>query len=311
MDWDARIGRRLKLRDLHILIAVVQAGSMAKAAKQLAVSQPAVWKAITDMERAVGVQLLDRSPQGVEPTRYGKALLKRAAAVFDELRQGVKEIEFLADPSAGELRIGTSEPIAGVAVARIIERLSRKHPRVVFHVVSGDTALLYHELRERNVELIVTRVRATEDDTNTEILHDDTFVVAAGAKNRWLDRRRINLADLLHDPWILPPLESWSGSLVLEAFRERGLDLPQATVFTFSNSLRNNLAAAGRFLTVLPNYLMKSSARHPSLRALPVELGPTRRQVGIVTLKNRTLSPVVELFIACGREIAERRAGEK
>lgn len=308
MHWDARIGRRLKLRDLHILLAVVQAGSMAKAATQLAISQPAVWNAIADMERVLGVRLFDRSPRGVEPTRYGNALIKRSAAVFDELRQGVKEIEFLADPTIGEMRIGTSEPIAGVIISRVIDRLSRKYPRLVFHIMPGDTALLYRELRERNVDLIVARVRGTEEDTNTEILHEDTFVVAAGAKNRWVSRRTLNLADLLGEPWILPPLDSWSGALVLEAFRASGLDLPQATVFTFSNSLRSNLAAAGRFLTVLPDYLMKSSAKHPLLKPLPVELAATRRQVGIVTLKNRTLSPVAELFIDCARETAKHLA---
>lgn len=305
MEWDARIGRRLRLRDLHILLAVVQAGSMARAAANLAVSQPAVWKAISDLECAVGLRLLDRSPRGVEPTRYGEALVKRAATVFDELRQGVKELDSLADPNIGELRIGTSEPIAGVATARIIERVSRKYPRVIFHVDSGDTALIYQKLRDREVDLIVVRVRGNEEDTDTHILHDDTFVVAAGTRNPWVKRGRIRLADLLGEPWILPPLDSWSGILIREAFAACKLALPQATVFTFSNALRNNLAASGRFLTVVPDYLMTSPAKHPGLTALPVRLEATRRQIGIVTLKKRTLSPVAEVFVACGRELAQ------
>jgi Bacterial regulatory helix-turn-helix protein, lysR family len=71
MRWADRIGRRLKLRDLHVLFAVAQWGSMAKAAQHLAVSQPVVSAAIADLERAVGVRLLDRSRRGVEPTIYG------------------------------------------------------------------------------------------------------------------------------------------------------------------------------------------------------------------------------------------------
>src|SRR5262249_32384246 len=105
MRWDARIGRKIKLRDLHILLAVAQAGSMAKAGVRLAISQPAVWKAISEMEHALGVPLLDRSPRGVEPTQYGRALIKRSTAVFDELQQSIKEIEFLSDPTVGEVRI--------------------------------------------------------------------------------------------------------------------------------------------------------------------------------------------------------------
>ena len=83
---DDVIVHRLKLRDLRILLAVTQAGSMAKAATLLATSQPAVSRAIADMEATLGVALLERSSQGVQPTPYGDALIKRGVAVFDELR---------------------------------------------------------------------------------------------------------------------------------------------------------------------------------------------------------------------------------
>src|SRR5262245_63049518 len=99
MPWNDRVGRRFKLRDLNILLTVAQAGSMGKAAGQLRISQPVVSKAVADMEHALGVRLLDRSRRGVELTTYGRAVIKRGAAVFDELRDCVKEIEFMADPT--------------------------------------------------------------------------------------------------------------------------------------------------------------------------------------------------------------------
>src|SRR5690348_8972150 len=104
MQWAERIGRRIKLRDLHVLSAVMEWGSMAKAARHLAVSQPVVSAAIADLERTVGVRLLDRGRRGVAPTIYGRALLKHGVVAFDALKQGVQEIEFLADPTGGELR---------------------------------------------------------------------------------------------------------------------------------------------------------------------------------------------------------------
>src|SRR5690349_16499796 len=109
LRWDDRIGRRLKLRDLHVVMSVAQYGSMGKAAAEIAISQPAVSKAIADVEHTLQVRLFDRTPVGVEPTRYGRALLKWGDAVFDDLRQGVKEIEHLADPTTGELRLGCTE----------------------------------------------------------------------------------------------------------------------------------------------------------------------------------------------------------
>src|SRR5260221_12314873 len=104
-DWESRIGRRLRRRDLHILSTVVKWGSMAKPASGLAMSQPAVSEAIASLEAALGVRLLDRTPRGVEPTLYASALLRRGLVVFDELRQGIKEIEVLADPAAVQVRI--------------------------------------------------------------------------------------------------------------------------------------------------------------------------------------------------------------
>src|SRR5215470_14437865 len=105
------IGQRLKLQHLKIVMAVAEWGSMQQAAKRLAISQPVVSKTIAELEDVFGVRLFDRSPQGVEPTRYGRALLKRSVAVFDELRTSVEEIRFLADPTVGQLRVGSTEPL--------------------------------------------------------------------------------------------------------------------------------------------------------------------------------------------------------
>src|SRR5262249_5134911 len=125
MQLSDRIGRRLKLQDLHILMTVVQAGSMGKAAERLNTVQPSVSRSIAELEHALGVRLLERHRQGIEPTDYGRALLDCGAVVFDELRQGVKKIEFLADPAAGEVRIGNSLTSAASFVAAVIDRLSQ------------------------------------------------------------------------------------------------------------------------------------------------------------------------------------------
>src|ERR1043165_3009070 len=131
-DWSDRIGRRVKLRDLHILLAVAQTRSMGKAAADLAVSQPVISKAIADLEHALKVRLLDRSPQGVELTPYGEEVLKSGVAVFDELRRGVETLEFLSDPGSGELRVGCTEPLAAGFVGTIITRMMRRKRQLRF-----------------------------------------------------------------------------------------------------------------------------------------------------------------------------------
>ena len=154
MQLSDRIGRQMKLHDLHVLIAVVQAGSMSKAAALLNTTQPAISRSIAELERTIGVRLLDRTPQGVEPTEYGRALLDGGAAVFDDLRQAVKNIEFLADPAAGEVRVGSPAPIAASFVSAVVDRLSRRYPRMVFHVAATDTETpLRRGLSERSIDL--------------------------------------------------------------------------------------------------------------------------------------------------------------
>jgi DNA-binding transcriptional LysR family regulator len=183
MQWHERIRSRLKLRELHTLEAVVQSGSMAKAATYLGLSQSAVSKSITEMEHTLGVPLLDRTSRGVEPTAYARILLKRSIAIFDELSQGLKEIEYLTDPTSGELRIGTTEPMTAI-VATVIDRLSRQYPRMIFHVmVNGSTTLLFSELRERNLDLAISRmaVPGYGNDLKGETLFHDPLVVMTGS----------------------------------------------------------------------------------------------------------------------------------
>ena len=166
MDLHERVSQRLKLRDLRLLLSVAQWGSMAKAAAQLNLTQSGVSRAIADMEHTLGVRLFDRTSQGVEPTPYGSALRKWGNAVFDDLRQGVKEIEFLADPTAGELRIGCAEPMLSGLLPAIIGPLYRQYPRIDFHVTRTVDAVpqQYRELRERNVDLILGRMLQPLDE---------------------------------------------------------------------------------------------------------------------------------------------------
>src|SRR5262245_257846 len=118
VDLHDRVSHRLKLRDLRLLLSVMDWGSMAKAAAHLNLTQSGVSKAVADIEHMLGVSLFDRTSRGVEPTLYGRALRKWGNAVFDDLRQGIKEIEYLADPTTGELRIGCSEAMpAGFVLA--------------------------------------------------------------------------------------------------------------------------------------------------------------------------------------------------
>jgi DNA-binding transcriptional LysR family regulator len=308
MQLSDRIGRRMKLHDLHVLMAVVQAGSMRKAAAQLNTTQPSISRSIAELEDAVGMRLLDRLPQGVEPTVYGRALLNGGAAMFDDLRQAVKNIEFLADPEAGEVRILSGYHHAPNIVSAIVDRLSQRYPRIVFHVTCADsTDVMQQELYARKVDLLIARRWGSTSDERLkfEFLFDDSYFVVAGAQHPLARRRRVGPAALASASWVLPPWESPPGALVREAFRASGLDDPHVTIFAILPEVRRRLLATGRFLTIFPTSVLTTFTERSDVKVLPVKLRLAQVPIGIVTLKNRTLSPVAKLFIEHAREVAK------
>ncbi len=307
MQLSDRIGRRIRLHDLHVLMAVVEAGSMNKAASLLNTGQSAISRSIADLEHAIGVPLLDRSPRGIATTEYGRALLSGGTAMFDELRQAVQQIEFLADPHAGKIRIGTTIPLATSFVDAVIDRISRQYPRIRFDLVTAQTDTLRLQLADRSLDLLITWKRGSDQDKEMafELLYDNSYVIVAGMKNPWARRRKIKLAELVNEAWTLPPPESVLGMALVEAFRSSGLECPSATVATLPREVRMRFLETGRFLTIFPASALKFSAPHPTLKVLPVDLPFPSLPVGIVTLKDRTLSPIARLFAEHAREMAK------
>jgi DNA-binding transcriptional LysR family regulator len=311
-QWNDRVRRRLKLRDVDILLAVIQTGSMGKAAGALNMSQPAVSKAIAYLEHTLGVRLLDRSRQGVEPTPYGRALVKRGVAMFDELRQGVQDIASLTDPTAGEIRMGGSEHTISAIFSPVIHQLTEQFPRMSFHITVGDLRTLSRELDARHIDFVVSRMySAASEEHSVEELFDDPLVVVTGPNNPLARRRKVEFAELLEQPWTLQPRENNFGAFAMDALRAAGLAPPRITVATTSANLRGEMLATGRYLTMVPRFWMLLPRRHPSLRVLPVELPHTRLKVAIITLKNRSLSRATELFIDSVRTLTKPLAREQ
>ncbi len=270
-----QISRRIKLRQLNVLMAVVRFGSMARAAEELAVSQPVVSKAISDLEGLLKVRLLDRGPYGVEPTSHGHALLRRCTGIFDELRASVSELEFLSNSDTGELRIGCEETLATGLLPTLIDRLGRRHPGLTYEIVIADPKTLRErDLRGRNVEIAIMRTEGPDHDAefDTKVLYNDRLQVVAGAKNPWSRRNKIALADLINERWCLPPADHPLGSMVLKAFRAKGLQPPQRSVTVASAQCTSNLVAKGLFLGVHGRMFLRFVPPSVRLKVLPVEL---------------------------------------
>lgn len=285
---------------------------MTRAAEELAVSYPVVSKTISELEHTLGVRLFDRSSSGVEPTHYGRALLKSGAAVFDEMRRGLQQIEFIKQPDAGDLRIGSSIVVDAGLLPAILEQFSRDFPRAVLHVMHEDIATQqYDNLRNRNVELVLGRLPVTmnEPDLVAEPLFDEPNVVVAGSESSWAKRRNLTLADLIGEPWVLAQPGSLARSLQDEVFRNSGLEPPSATVLTVSLHLYMRVIETGHWVGLVPASVMRFGGRQMQIKVLPVKILSPPAPVGFVTVKDRTLTPLAERFIECTRKVANSDSG--
>ena len=307
MSRAEQIARRIKLRHLELFVAVVEQGSMAQTAERLGTLQPVVSKAIADLERTLGQTLLERRARGVVPTIYGHALYRRSKAIFDDLRASVNELELLADPTAGELRVGSTEACAIGLTPAILDSVARKYPRLRFEVVVADPQTLHERiLRERRVDLIIGRrpPSAVADELNFTRLHNDRLVVVAGAASPWTKRRTISLADLAGERWCLPPPSHPVGAMMAAAFRRSGLSFPASVVTSQSAPFTHGLVSRGQHLGVLGSLFLGIEPPRSDIAVLPVDLRIPGWQTGIMTLSTEATNPAIKPFLACAREFA-------
>jgi DNA-binding transcriptional LysR family regulator len=235
--------------------------------------------------------------------------------VFDELKQSVKDVEFLADPTVGEVRIGSPESISSSILRPVIQKFTLQNPGVVVQVNDIITqwthSLELPALHDRRVDLVFTRMMKPpgsdpfEKDLNVEILFNEELAIAVGSRSPWAPRRKVNIADLANEPWILTGPDTWAHAAVEDAFRECGLKMPALSLVTFSVHLRAGLLADSGLISAFPKSFLQFNADRFSLKVLPIAVRPRPWPVVIATLKHRTLSPVVERFIACAHDVAK------
>jgi len=306
--WDERIGRRLGLRDLSILLTAVEAGSMSKAAERLRVSQPAISKTISLLEREVGAQLITRSPRGILPTEHGRALLDRSRAAIGELQNAVEELDVLSDAKAGRLRLAANEVALSGVVGTVINRLHARFPGIVFEIVPAYThAAQIHELEQGRVELVIGQIAPSDAAGHLQVteLFQEPIVVVCGPRHRWTRRDTIELAELIDEPWAFSSLNSVSGRSMEQAFRASGLGLPRIMAVSSSMQVLRRLVMDNEYLALFP----RSAAQ--GVYVLPVAVNASWQPIGILSARHRTLSPLAKLFIDCAHAVVRDSGHEK
>lgn len=304
-----RFSRRLKVRDLFMLETIATHGSMARAAQDLGLSQPAISKAIADLERDLGVAVFDRSTRGVQLTASGQVLQRRGRVILDELQHGLEELQTLSDPTTGFVRVGVSLA-QSLYIAAVIESTGRRYPGIKFSVVMADPLRLIRALRDRELDLAICRAQMTErePDLEAEILFRDQIEVVVSPSHPLARRRKLALSELMEERWALPNPDTYLGELMRSAFRAKSLSIPHVVVTTSSMQLRLELMETGGFLTLASRSMVIHPSRQGRIKALPVAFGDDAGPMAAITLKGRQLTKVSNLVLeearSVGRSIA-------
>jgi DNA-binding transcriptional LysR family regulator len=293
----------MELRHLRHLVAVIENGSLGRAARELNLSEPALSKSIRVLEGQLGVQLLDRGPRGMQPTVFGTALHRHARAVMTELAHAVGELRELRGVSKGVVRVGAQPSLASRMLPAAIAALQARRPgvKVVAHVATTDLLTM---VRDGSLDLIlVTLVPELADSAlDEEFLQDDEILLVAGRDSPLAGADPPPLPALLAARWVLPRAPDPLRLAFEQAFRRHGAEPPRVDIESGSETLIRACVERHGAASLLPRSLVQDAlASGVIVQVLAPDFALTRR-LGVVRRRGASLSPAAAAFLACLRE---------
>ena len=312
---DARANRfvrsHLKLRQLVLLVELGRQGSILHAAQAANLTQPAASKLLGELEHALGVPLFERLPRGVQATRYGEVMIRRAGAALAELDAAHQEVMELQSGLSGRVAIGTVMTPSTGLLAEAVQRLKKTHARVQIAITVDTSKVLVQRLRAGEFDLVIGRILDADsvDELSFEPITDEPHSLIVRAGHPLLARHDLQLADLQREPWILPPPGSILRDRLTALFLSAGLDPPQETVETLALPMISTLLMGSEMVVALPEELVQAQLDAGTLAVLPFEPGLRMDVYGIVTRRQHQLSPGAEAMAGMLRSVAQERYG--
>lgn len=301
---------RLKLRQIEIVIAVAEQGSFLAAAHKLSITQPAVSKAVQDVEDILGHPIFDRMARGVMINPFGRAVVERGRAMLSLVERLADDVGLIEQGRAGTLVIGALPTAATSILPPTIGRLRASNPELNIRLVQGRTAELMPQLESGKVDLIVGRLYELETahDVHREPIYHEPISVLARSGHPLLDDPNA-AARLGEFGLVLPSLEQRLGQEIDAVIAYSGLGVPPAPLRSSSISFIRELVLTSDYVTVLPRLMLAGDLGRGAVRVAPVAMVSGSRPAGIITLRHRRRPPSVAALLAALREhLRELRA---
>ncbi|TWI62912.1 DNA-binding transcriptional LysR family regulator [Pseudoduganella lurida] len=306
---DRFVRSHLKMRQLVLLVELGRHGSILHAAAAAHLTQPAASKLLAELEHALNVPLFERLPRGVLPTWYGEVLIRRAGAALAEMDAAHQEVMELLSGLSGKVAVGAVLTPSTGLLPDAVKLLKARHPRVRVAISVDTSKLLVERLRAGELDIVIGRVLDAQAaaELHFEPVTDEPHSVIAAAGHPLAGRTDLRLADLVREPWILPPAGSILRDRLAAQFLNAGLEPPAETVETLALPVIVNLLAGSRMVVALPQELVQPYLDMGLVTVLPYDLGLTMDLYGIVTRRQHRLSPGAEAMLATLREVTAQR----
>ncbi|MBV8501601.1 MAG: LysR family transcriptional regulator [Paucibacter sp.] len=303
----------LKMRHLVLLAELGRHGSILHAAQAAHLTQPAASKLLGELEHALGVPLFERLPRGVQATRYGEVMIRRAGAALAELDAAHQEVMELQSGLSGRVAVGSVLTPSTGLLPEAIQRLKKTHSRVQVAITVDTSKVLIQRLRTGELDLVIGRILDADSvaELSFEPITDEPHSLIVRAGHPLLSRPKLQLADLQREAWIMPPPGSILRDRLTALFLSAGLDQPIETVETLALPVATTLLRQSDRIVALPEELVQAHLDAGNLAVLPFDLGLRMDVYGIVTRRQHQLSPGAEAALQVLREVALERYGQR
>lgn len=293
------IHSRLRLRQLRLMLALEELGSLRRAADEIGMTQPAATKMLHEAEDLLGVELFERLPRGMRATPFGETVIYYARMVFAELTGMREELVALESGNLGRVTVGAIPALASGLLTRTIATLKESHPRLSMSIQVDTSDVLVQALQQDQLDVVLGRIPsgARTEDLRFDSLGEEVLCVVAGAHNPLAQAKKLTWGELQHMTWVLQQHPSPMRSIINQAFHNARVEIPSSIVETTSIMTLLSLLQQTDMIGVTPLSVVNDYPGRHLLAVLPITFKPRLPPYGLITRRQRIQSSAMQAFI--------------